>query len=335
MTASAPLDRGVFLLSLDTELAWGGVHDGGHRSRAESFRHTRSAVSRLLELMATHGIRATWAFVGHLMLRACGRDGGRKHPEIVRPDYEWFEGDWFADDPASDWRRAPDWYAPDLLEAVLDCPAEMEIGCHTFSHVVVGDEGCSRRAFASELAACRSAAEAWGLELRSFVHPRDEIGHLGTLAEHGFTCYRGAPFPAWEHSVPEPVGKLTRGVRWTTSMPPLTARPSRRRGLWNLPATSFYLHRSGAAGAIPVSLRVRRAEVGIERAIEENSLFHLYFHPFNLASDPDGLLGGLDRLFRHVSRRRAEGKLANPTMGSLAERLERSDSGGSEIDKTA
>lgn len=322
MTGSVPMETGAFLLSLDTELAWGGVHDGAHRSRAALYRETRPAVERLLDLMESYGIRATWAVVGHLLLRECRAEDGRKHPGIVRPEYPWFEGDWFGDDPGSNWRRAPHWYAPDLVEAVLDCPVEMEIGCHTFSHVIAGAPGCSREAFASELDACLSVAARWGLDLRSFVFPKNEIGHLDVLREKGFTCFRGGIRPSWERWAVGPLGRVARGVRWTTPMPPLTARPSHRDGLWDLPATSFYLHRGGAAGAIPVSWRARRAEAGIDRAAEEASIFHLYFHPFNLATDPDGLLAGLERIFRHVDRRRRAGDLANPTMGELAEELE-------------
>jgi hypothetical protein len=51
-------------------------------------------------------------------------------------------------------------------------------------------------------------------------------------------------------------------------------------------------------------------------------MFHLWFHPFNLASDPDGLLKGLEEIFIHVNRLREAGKMTNPTMGDLSEMLQ-------------
>jgi glycosyltransferase involved in cell wall biosynthesis/peptidoglycan/xylan/chitin deacetylase (PgdA/CDA1 family) len=316
------LDAGAFLLSLDTELAWGSVPGGTYRERAPLFERTRPVVRRLLDLMESYEIRATWAVVGHLFLEACAPVGGRKHPEVVRPDYDWFEGDWFAADPCTSWREAPAWYAPDLVDMVLASGEGMEIGCHTFSHVLAGDPSCGREAFESELDACLEVAGRRGLELRSFVYPRNEIGHLASLRDRGFRCYRGSARPDRTRA-PGALGKVARGVQWTTPLPPLTARPERTKGLWNLPATTFYLHRDGPARRIPVGMRVWRARKGIEEAIAEKSLFHLYFHPFNLATDPDGLLGGLEEIFREVADRRARGEIRNPTMGSLAAELDR------------
>ncbi|HEX6146223.1 MAG TPA: hypothetical protein VF083_05545, partial [Acidimicrobiia bacterium] len=188
------LDRGVFVISIDTELAWSVVHRGAvppeqllpSRSAAE-----RKIVEDLLALFARYDTKATWATVGHLFIDNCGVEGGRKHPEIVRPDYEWFEGDWFDLDPATDLATDPMWYGTDIVEMIRGAQPAQEIGSHSFSHLIVGDPGCSEAAFASDLAACRHVASEAGLQLRSFVYPRNTIGHLDTLAGHGFEAYRG------------------------------------------------------------------------------------------------------------------------------------------------
>lgn len=66
-----------------------------------------------------------------------------------------------------------------------------EIGRHTFSHVVVGDPSCSEACFDSELKKCRELAARTGVQLQSFVFPKDRFDHLDVLRENGFTCFRG------------------------------------------------------------------------------------------------------------------------------------------------
>jgi len=316
------LSKGVFLLSLDTELAWGGLHNGSYRQRADLYARTRSAVARLLKLLETYEIRATWAMVGHLLLHGCESQNRAKHPELVRPLYPWFRGDWLDSVPCSTDGRDPLWYAPDMVAEILACRTEQEIGCHTFSHIIVGDPGCSRRCFESELAACIEAAEQWKVKLTSFVFPRNSVGHLGVLNRSGFRAFRGRTRRRSRSHDLGVVGRALRGARWVLPMGPLTTMPERQHGMWCLPATSFYLHREGSARLLPVAGRVMRAKAGIREAESRRSLFHVYLHPFNLASDPDRLLAGLEEIFRLVAVERDSDRLDNPTMGGLARRLD-------------
>ena len=131
---SAPeLDRAAFLVSIDTEMAWGLNHRPDTEYRYDS---ERAHLAQLLELFDRHEIPATWAIVGHLMLDSCKSVDGIKHPEIVRPTYDWFPGDWFADDPCCRSADAPDWYAPDLIELIGSATTRQEIASHGFSHMI-------------------------------------------------------------------------------------------------------------------------------------------------------------------------------------------------------
>jgi hypothetical protein len=49
---------------------------------------------------------------------------------------------------------------------------------------------------------------------------------------------------------------------------------------------------------------------------------HMWFHEFNLATDTERLLHGLEDIFAEVSRHREAGMLDNPTMGELAHALQ-------------
>lgn len=315
------LEQGSFLLSIDTELAWGGVHNGSFRNRLGHYQRTREAIGRLVDLLERHEIRATWALTGHLFLDRCEAENGVKHPEIARPAYKWFKGDWFDADPCTGVAEDPSWYGPDIVEQIRGCKVPQEIGCHSFSHMIIGDPGCSRECFDSELKACQAEAERWGITLKSFVFPRNIIGHLDVLADNGFTTYRG-PAPAWHAGFPTPLRRAARLLESLIPVSPPVTVPKMEGRLWDLPASYFYPHRDGLGRMIPIGLSVHKAKRGLEKAARRNAMFHLWFHPFNLASDPDGLMRGLQMIFGRVQSLREAGILTNPTMGDLAGSLQ-------------
>jgi hypothetical protein len=317
---NSTLTRGVFTLSLDTELAWGSVHAGHLKEREPLFRQTRECIGRLLKLMEKYQIRATWAVVGHLFLERCQPVNGIKHPEIIRPKYGWFPDDWFLPDPCSRLEDAPIWYGRDIIQQILNCQVTQEIGCHTFSHVRVGEQGCSRECFASELRTCSVEAEKLGLTLQSFVFPRNSVGHLDVLAKAGFIAYRGPTF-RWFERLPGIVSEIGHLLDNILPVAPPVVLPQRENNLWNLPASYFYPPADRGWGLLPVSSRVGKVKQGLRQAAKKRRIFHLWFHPFNLASHPEKLLGGLEAIFAEVCRYRDLGLLNNLTMGELGHNL--------------
>jgi SAM-dependent methyltransferase len=69
---------------------------------------------------------------------------------------------------------------------------------------------------------------------------------------------------------------------------------------------------------LPRGFPAVKAEIGMEQAATRRRLFHLWFHPFNLATSPGKLLRGLEEIFARVREYREVGLLDNPTMGELA-----------------
>ncbi len=312
--------RGIFILSLDTELAWGSVHGGTLAQRETLFQKTRPCINRLLQLLETYQIHATWAVVGHLFLDQCKPVNGIKHPEIVRPKYNWFPDDWFLIDPCSRLEDAPIWYGRDIIQQIKNCKITQEIGCHTFSHVVVGDPGCSRECFASELRACRIEAEKVGVTLQSFVFPRNSLGHLDVLAEAGFVVFRGMT-PGWLERRPGIFSRVYRQIGNFIPLSPPVVLPKRENGLWNLQGSYFYPATTRWWRLASDLSRAYKVKRGLRQAARKRGIFHLWFHPFNLASQPEKLFVELESIFRDVCRYRDNGVLDNVTMGDLARSL--------------
>jgi hypothetical protein len=318
------LDRGAFVLSLDFELIWGTVDAFGPEAfRAACERERDHVFGRLVDLLDQYEIRATWCVLGHIMLGSCAPVNGRKHPEIVRPRHAWHPQDWFRHDPCGDERTDPIFYGRSLVQRLLVSPTPQEIGGHGFSHVVLGDPGCSRETAESELRASAEAARELGVTLRSFAFPRNRVGHLDVLREYGFTCFRG-PEPTWHGGG---TGGLTGAHRRAghlldvvTARRPPVGVPEMAQGLVNIPASMAYFPMHGSRRHIPISRRVARILKGVESARRKKRVFHLWFHPTNLADHTDTMLRGLESVFESVADRRERGEIEVLPMGELADR---------------
>jgi len=316
------MKKGVFVLSLDTELAWGCCSDKVRLERnGRYYAETRDSTKSLLDLLEKHKISATWSVVGHLFLSGCSPVNGAVHPEIIRPAYSWFEGDWFKSDPCSDAATDPIWYGRDIVESIQSCKVPQEVGCHTFSHIIVDDPGCRKECLDSELKLCQSLAGELGIRLKSFAFPRNKVNYVDVLADNGFLAYRGKE-SHWYDRCPDIIQKI---VFFTDTfiffLPPPVEIPEKKE-CWNIRGSYFYGHSHGLAGLLPVPCRVAKAKRGIDRAAGLGAVFHLWFHPFNLATNPQGLLKGLDRIFAYVESMRNQGKIENLTMGELVRQLE-------------
>jgi hypothetical protein len=273
-------------------------------------------VDDLLALLHEFEIPATWCVVGHLFLDAC--DG--KHAELKRPAHRWLRKDWFHHDPGGRESDESVFLGRSLVEKVLACPTRQEIGFHSFSHVIWGDPGCSNEVAESEIKACAQAAAWTGSRAVSFVFPRNRVGHLDVLAANGIRVFRG-PGPRWYERDENPgvLGRLAHLLEVAVGTPGPTVLPEiTREGLVNLPGSMIYLPAHGIRGLIPIERRVRRALIGLGNAADQGRVFHLWFHPTNLAERYQPMIAGLRVVFEEVRRLRAAGRLDVRPMASFA-----------------
>jgi len=309
---------GCFVISLDTELAWGSFDKGLTPEKVKEFNATRICIKQLLNVFNKFQITATFAFVGHLMLSECNEVGGIKHPNLVRVKHDWYKRDWFTEDPASNIYCDPMWYGADVLEMVQNSEQKHEIASHSFSHIIYGDKGCSRQCAESDIQECIKVAKEKGITLTSFVFPRNSEGHKDVLKENGFSAYRGDGNEWYKAVKNKTLQKAFHLIDELFIFSPKTSIPIKDQfGLYKTIGNMLYLSRSGLRRYIPISNRVSKAKKGINKAICNKEVFHMWFHPFNLASDPEGLIKGLDEICSYVRKKIDEGVLTNLTITDL------------------
>ncbi|HEX3151790.1 MAG TPA: hypothetical protein VHR66_27205 [Gemmataceae bacterium] len=319
------LEQGVFTISLDFELIWGTLDLFGTAGFERAVRVERELIPRLLELFIEFRVPATWCVLGHLFLSSCRQVAGTKHPEIVRPNHAWDVQDWFERDPCGNEASDPLFYGCSLVELIHACQVRQEIGCHSFSHVIFGDPGCSAEAAASELAMCVQLATAMGIELQSFAFPRNSVGHLDRLREHGFRFFRG---PEPNSLSQRPWNNLYKRLShlWAVlraAEPPVVLPAMTPEGLWDIPGSMIYFPMHGLRRHIPLGLRIKRAVKGLEAAARLRRVFHLWFHPTNLADQPEQMFAGLRAILEHATRLVERGTLRIlPMSGVLSARSE-------------
>ncbi len=277
--------RAALVISADFELAWGyryGRGQGGSVERAfQKAEQTRHNLPSLLEMFDLYETPVTWATVGHLFLESCQRYDGKPHRDFLRPPYfeneywSYQAGDWYDADPCTDVYSAPEWYAPDLIRAILASKVKHEIGCHTFSHIDCSEGVCPPELLRAELTLCQQLAAEMGLELKSFVFPGNYPGNISILKELGFINYRSQ-------------------LQAHLGVPILD-----KEGLCVIPGGIFW--------ELPSDWKAEQwksvIQHCVELAIKDNLLLHLWFHP---SCDDINITETFPSFLEYISVRRNE-----------------------------
>ena len=130
-------------------------------------------------------------------------------------------------------------------------------------------------------------------------------------------CYRGKA-STWYAGLPRLVRRAGRLADCALAICPPTYPLPEAQAPLNLPGSMLLGVTDGCRRLIPNRLRIRRAIRGLDRAVARREIFHLWFHPWNLAGDPD-LLRCLDEILAYADRLRGSGDLTVMTMGEIAD----------------
>jgi len=327
--------KGIFMLGIEVELAWGRVH----RKNIDLPRLNRIAVNvrEILDpvtgLLEKYSVPVTWNILGHLLLDHCTKNNlnGLPHADMPRPNYSWLKDDWYRFDPCTNLQRDPAWYGKDIVGRIVkyvkDSKVPHEIGCHSFSHQLFGDPGCGEELARAEIQKCVELMKReYEIVPKVFSFPRDYVGHLNVLKEAGFVAFRDIPTKLY------PCLKLERTISnymktyfslfnqflsYYFLFPPHVAPPREAiSGLWTVPGCLAY----GRKPLIPLKLVTFKAIQGIRKAIGEAKTFSMYTHLRSFGENKH-MLSNFEQVLSYVGEKRREGKLEVKTMTELVREL--------------
>src|SRR5215471_3542670 len=269
-------ERGVFILSIDTEQIWGYADYLTDAQFLRRFPGSIDAQQELLARLCAAGISATWFVVGGMAL-----------PGSSGPDDPRLAGvprDCVARIPAGNEATMPLWYRESFVQRLHRARPQQEIALHGgLTHFIWTDARATRDVAAWELAEGMRALQRLGIEPCSFSFGRNLEAYLDLLPAQGIRVFRGRlPVLAWElgQTLPGAMVRLIEEIRRTT--PPPVWPSQTIPGLWTIPSSTF-LYPIGPARARLVGLRSRieRFTLGLEAAARHRGIFHFSLHPEN------------------------------------------------------
>lgn len=303
-------NTGTVVVSIDLELSWG---NGGKQSYVPLHKNERHAIAAFLKLCEQYQISCTWATVGNLFLSS-KKEAQERGIELYGRAHHVY------DTMIVEGCDESLWFGEDIIRMLLACAAPQEIGCHAFFHTLAHEVGPEE--YVQELTqAMRLAKDKYDISMRSFVHPRNMIGHLDVLQRVGFQNYRGVT-PATHPQLSSRLQRVADIGEALLGRPAPVAHAKRiTDSFYEIPATYFLGSKLWKRISTPRSSRMRTCTQGVDRAIHEGALLHLWFHPHNIASDTTTWLESIEHIFMKIARERESGRLVVQTMGEVTDTM--------------
>jgi hypothetical protein len=311
------MKKGVFTISIDYEFGWGRPERLFSSEEAEIVRNEVHITRRLLDLFEEYSMPATWAVASHLLESSCSFGKTFAHPEYPRPITKG--KDWFFQHPPKGDVHDVLWFdSESLISRIAASPARHEIASHSYAHIAYGAPDVNPDAVKVDIQHAKSRHSNAKLPFQTFIFPWNSEGFYAELYEAGIMCYRGTT-ARWYHSLPGMVKRVGHVLDYVLPFAPPVVMPTMHAsGLLNIADSMLLLRREGIRKWVPSFMLKTKAVKGLQRAVSEKAIFHLWFHPFNFAFHTEEQFAIFEHILREAYMLRNEGKLDVHTMSHLA-----------------
>lgn len=336
--------KGLFTISLDFELHWGGFEKWplqvsgrqlpitDHRKPKtydQYFLNTREVIPQMLALFKKYDVHVTWATVGMLVHES--KVALLQNAPTLKPSYQvsnlsayhYIDTIGIGEDEEND----PFHFAPSLVKQILLAPHQ-ELGTHTFAHYYCNEAGQTVEQFKEDLRAAQRVAKTFGQTIRSLVFPRNQFNdeYLKVCYAEGITSVRSNPLDwFWKIDSTQNEGMWKRLNRGLDAYFPI--------GKKNTYSLSQLKVKKGFPVCIPASrllrpfnpkelvlnkFKIQRIKSEMTRAAKNGEIYHLWWHPHNFGNYPKQSLAGLEEILKHYQVCNNRWNMQSINMGELS-----------------
>jgi len=322
------MTNGKLVISLDFEIYW-GVRDA---VKLEKYREhllgVHMVIPRLLQIFDQYKINATFATVGFLFFNnkeELLHNLPSRKPSYWNTDLSPYQGHFNC--IGKDEENDPFHFGAELIQQIHN--AGQEIGSHTFSHYYCLEKGQTKEDFKEDLITAKKIANQRGIELQSFVFPRNQYnkGYLDICKEMGFTSFRGNEMSWLFSSKTQGMGTtFRRPFRLADAYLNLsghnchTDKEMKKSIPLNIPASRF-LRPYTKKLKVFEKLRLKRIKESMMYAAKNGLTYHLWWHPHNFGINILENFLFLEQILIHYQNLNNEYKFESVNMRQLAKEL--------------
>lgn len=300
-----------FVVSLDCELLWGSHYVGGEKK----FKYLENGLFKyycdLIDLFDEYKISATFAFVGAIAI-SMEEFRDRVTGFAINSKYNtWLENILVM---LKNTKSISSWHDRRILECVLSSKQKHEIASHSFTHLRFDNIDDQKVAVFELATANEILSKCCGEQIKTFIFPENRIRHLEEFKLSSYAIYRGRD-DTWYGALP-----FERLFHFIDQVLPFSPRPVELKtdeyNNYYVSGSMLLFAYDGVRKFIPDWLRYIKIKRGIDRAVIEKKVFHIWFHPWNLGSSPR-MIKLLERVLAYVDKCRNKGLLTVSTIGDL------------------
>lgn len=320
--------NGKLVISLDFEIYW-GVRDAVELDDYKPhLLGVQKVIPLLLKIFETYKIKATFATVGFLFFKK--KEELLKNIPLQIPQYQNlklspYNGHFNC--VGADENTDPLHFASELILQIKE--ANQEIGSHTFSHYYCLEKGQTGKEFKADLMCAKKVAQEKGIELKSFVFPRNQYNkeYIDICQEMGFISFRGNEKSRIFSSESFASGFIIRRLfRLLDSYYNLSGHNCysleeiKSDGITNIPSGRF-LRPVSKRLKLFENLRLKRIEDSMTYAAQKGLVYHLWWHPHNFGADVSNNFSFLEKILVHYSQLNEKYDFESVSMQGLSKSL--------------